>query len=63
MECALCLLILVSMRWFCTLYTLLRVFGKVCIGQSFEHELWHGGSQKRARACSRAAWSVLVGVS
>lgn len=37
--CALCLLNLVSMWWFCILYAFLRVFGKICIGQLFRHGL------------------------
>ena len=37
--CALCLLVLVPMWWFCILYMFLRVFGKVCVGQLLGHGL------------------------
>jgi hypothetical protein len=46
----LCLLVFVTMWWFCILYAILRVFGKTCVGQLFGHWFGHGGSQKSVRA-------------
>ena len=41
----------------------LRVLGKVWVGQLLRHGFQHGGSQKKVRANSRAACVVLVGVA